>query len=128
MISYKFSYYYDLCDIHFFIKSARSSSSHFNINYKCQQDPLQVIKLNTSTVQPTSTRTTTLTDYPESITYVLPTINHWTSLRLPWPVKALLGPLHKNFNNDNICIYHLVCPCYNCSKLPRSSKFTSLTN
>ena len=126
-------YIYELTDILFFVKSIQTPSNSFNIT-----DPelLSFSTLNTRSMSrklchKTSNNNTTLNSY----FFRLPRL--WNSLpiidvSLSYNIikKKLISFLWShflsNFDPNNSCTTHFVCPCCNCAKLPHTSNFTKL--
>ena len=109
-------YIYELTDILFFVKSIQTPSNSFNIT-----DPelLSFSTLNTRSMSrklchKTSNNNTTLNSY----FFRLPRL--WNSLPII-DVHFL-----SNFDPNNSCTSHFVCPCCNCAKLPHTPNFTKL--
>ena len=42
--------------------------------------------------------------------------------------KYLWEHFIRNFNNDDLCTYHFVCPCCNCTRRPQPANFTLLSD
>ena len=117
-------YYYDLSDILFFIKSVKFPSSHFNItNYIqfCNQSTRSSASNKIKHIYSSSNK------YKNHYFNRLPRIyNALPAINLNLPMSTIKAALKKyfwdrftrNFNSDNMCTCHFVCPCCNCSKTP----------
>ena len=103
--------FYELCDIIFYIKSVKSPNTNFNIN--------DFIFVKNSITRSSSHK---LTSH----------VNHFYFNRLPrlWnslPIIPLSLSVHiikqklkkiffnANFDSNNACSYHFLCPCFKCS-------------
>ena len=125
-------YYYDLSDILFFIKSIKFPSSHFNINkfvHFCEQSTRSSTSNKIKHVYSSTNK------HKNNYFNRLPRIyNALPAIDLDLPMNTIKFALKKyfwdhfvgNFNNNHMCTYHFVCPCYNCSKLPQQTNFTPL--
>ena len=118
-------YIFELNDLNFFIKSYKSASSHFNIN--------DYINFRTSI-----TRSSTSHKMIHQCSFST-LLYHFYFCRLPqlWnslPPIDLTLPTTKivvflktflwshfvnNFDSDNVCTFHYLCPCCHCSSCPR---------
>ena len=131
-------YTYELNDLMFFIKSLKSLSAHFDIS--------QHIQFANHSTRAASTHklyylTTTSSSYHKS--YFNRTIRLWNSMPIIdltlslSTIKILLTNylwtnyiynFSANFISDYTCTFHMLCPCYCCSKLPIISNYQLLTN
>ena len=121
---------YEIADILFFIKSLKEPSHHFNIE--------DYIQFNIS-----NTRFSSYLKLCHSISQNnlqghcffnrLPRL--WNSLPLldiSLSIPSIRTKLREHFWNhfiahcdsNNVCTYHYLCPCVNCTKLPVKSLFT----
>ena len=122
-------YYYHLLDILFFIKSVKFPSRHFNINnyvHFCNQSTRSSTSYKIKhTYSSTNRQKNHYFNRLPRIYNALPAIkskstnDHYQSC----PEKYFWDHFIRNFNNDNMCTYHFVCPCCNCSKIPQPSNF-----
>ena len=118
-------YMFELNDLNFFIKSYKSASSHFNIN--------DYINFRTSITRSSTSHKMIHQCSSSTLSH------HFYFCRLPrlWnslPPIDLTLPTTKivvfvktflwshfvnNFDSDNVCIFHYLCPCCHCSNCPR---------
>ena len=123
--------FYELCDIIFYIKSVKSPNTNFNIN--------DFIFVKNSITRSSSHK---LIHSISSTSHV----NHFYFNRLPrlWnslPIIPLSLSVHiikqklkkfffdhflANFDSNNTCSYHFLCPCFKCSATPPSPCFYNL--
>lgn len=126
-------YNYELNDILFLVKSLKSTSEHFDVRQYIQftsnstrsgsSSKLVHHKPATSTHQNFYfTRIVRLRNY-------LPTIDLSLTIRLikNQLIKYFWKKFNDDFNPDNICSYHVLCPCYRCSSQPIITNFHPLT-
>ena len=120
---------YEILDIMFLIKSLKNPSSHFNI--------LDFIIFNIS-----NTRSSSYLKLCHSVSksniqghfyfHRIPRL--WNSLPLidtSLSIRSIRAQLRyqfwnhfiANFDSNNLCSYHYLCPCLNCSKLPIKMQF-----
>ena len=120
---------YEIADIMFFIKSLKSPSSHFNI--------ADFISFNVS-----NTRSSSYLKLHHSVCktniqghfyfHRIPRL--WNSLSLldtSLSIPSIRARLRQhfwnhfvtNFDPNNLCSYHYLCPCLNCSKFPIKTQF-----
>ena len=118
-------YIFELNDLNFFIKSYKSASSHFNIN--------DYINFRTSITRSSTSHKMIHQCSSSTLSH------HFYFCRLPrlWnslPPIDLTLPTTKivvclktflwshfvnNFDSDNVCTFHYLCPCCHCSSCPR---------
>ena len=121
-------YYYDLSDILFFIKSVKFPSSHFDIKDYVNFCNHSTRSTTSNTYSSTNKQKNHYFNRSPKIYNALPILDCNS------PFNTIKAALKKyfwknvitNFNNDDLCTYHFVCPCYDCSKLPQPTNFTSL--
>ena len=127
-------YTYEFIDLMFFIKSLKSPSAHFDIS--------QHIQFASHCTRAASTHklsylSTTTSSYHKS--YFNRIIRLWNSVPIIdltlslSTIKTLLTNylwtnFSANFISDYTCTFHLLCPCYRCSKLPIIFNYQLLTN
>ena len=126
-------YIYELTDILFFIKSIQIPSNSFEtispdlLSFSASNTRLSGIKLS----HKSSNNNTTLNSY----FFRLPRL--WNSLPVidcsfPFNIikKKLMSFLWNhfvtNFDSNNNCTFHFLCPCCKCIKLPKHFNFTKL--
>ena len=122
----------EIADIMFLIKSLKSPSGHFNI--------ADFISFNNS-----NTRSSSYLKLHHSVSksnihshfYFHRIPRQWNSLPLidtSLSIPTIRARLRQhfwthfiaNFDCHNLCSYHYLCPCLNCSKLPVKMQFTHL--
>ena len=127
-------YTYELNDLMFFIKSLKSPSAHLDISQHIQ---FASHSTRAASTHKSSYLSTTTSSYHKS--YFNRIICLWNSmpvidLTLPLStIKILLTSylwtnFSANFISDYTCTFHMLCPCYSCSKLPIISNYQLLTN
>ena len=118
-------YTFELNDLTFFIKSYKSPSQHFNINDYMK---FRISNTRSSTYHKLIHQRSSSNLSRHFYFCRLPRL--WNSLPpidLTLPVSTITSFLKqflwshftKNFNDDNICTFHYLCPCYRCSGYPR---------
>ena len=127
-------YTYELNDLMFFIKSLKSPSAHFDISQHIQFASHSTRAASTHKL---SYLSTTTSSYHKS--YFNRIIRLWNSMPIIdltlslSTIKILLTSylwtnFSANFISDYTCTFHMLCPCYRCSKLPIISNYQLLTN
>ena len=120
---------YEIADIMFLIKSLKSPSSHFNI--------ADFISFNISNTQSSSylkLRHSVSKTNIQGHFYFHRIPRLWNSLPLldtSLSIPSIRARLRKhfwnhfvtNFDPNNLCSYHYLCPCLNCSKLPIKTQY-----
>ena len=79
-------------------------------------------------------RTLSTTHYHFYFNQIVRLWNHMPVIDLSLPSHVIKRKLTKylwnhftlNFNSDQFCTYHYLCPCYRCSRQPISSNFSPL--
>ena len=127
-------YIYELNDILFLLKSLKSPSDNFDIRQFVQftsnstrsGSSYKLVHLKPATSVHQNfyfTRIVRLWNYLPSIDLSLSihlTKNHLT--------KYFWKKFNDDFNSDNICSFHVLCPCYRCSSQPIITNFHPLSS
>ena len=120
---------FELCDILFLINSLKKPTRHFDVfkyihisNHSTRSS--HHFKLNHSISKNNTSGNFYFNRIPR-LWNSIPPLD--ISLSTPF-LKAIIRDFFwdhflSNFSPDNVCSYHLVCPCRNCSKLPIRVKF-----
>ena len=127
-------YYYELSDILFFIKCLQFPDPSFPIlNYVSFSSHSTRSGSCTKLAQQLHTKTQSQHFFFKRIVLfwnTLPTID--LSLSFPTIKRRLYSFFHShflaNFDPNIPCSYHIVCPCYNCSKLPVKTNYQPLVH
>ena len=120
---------YEIADIMFLIKSLKNPSSHFNI--------LDFITFNISNTRSSSylkLRHSVCKSNIQGHFYFHRIPRLWNSLPqvdTSLSIRSIRAQLRHHFwnhfiansNSNNLCSYHYLCPCLNCSKLPIKMQF-----
>ena len=118
-------YIFELKDLNFFIKSYKSASSHFNINdyinfrtsiTRSSTSHKMIHQCSSSTLshQLHFCRLPRLWNSLSPIDLTLPTTKIVVFLK-----TFLWSHFVNNFDSDNVCTFHYLCPCCHCSSCPR---------
>ena len=121
---------YEIADILFFIKSLKEPSHHFNI-----EDYIQFNVSNTRSSSYLKLRHSISQNNLQGHFFFNRLPRLWNSLPLldiSLSIPAIRTKLREHFWNhfivhfdsNNVCTYHYLCPCVNCTKLPVKSLFT----
>ena len=121
---------FEISDIIFFVKSVKQPSIHFRISdfitfSSSRTRSSTYLKLRHSTAKNNALH--------HCYFYRLPRL--WNSLPCidtDLPISTIRVKLNTffwshfvmNFSHDNLCTFHFLCPCNNCSKLPVSLQFS----
>ena len=123
---------YEIADIMFLIKSLKNPSSHFNI--------LDFITFNISNTRSSSylklrhsvCKSNNITFQGHFYFHRIPRLrNLLPQIDTSLSIRSIGAQLRHhfwnhfiaNFNSNNLCSYHYLCPCLNCSKLPIKMQF-----
>ena len=128
-------YTYELNDLLFFIKSLKFPTSYFDIskyirfsNYSTRATSAH--KLNYSISPTSSTNPYSFFNRIIRLWNTAPVIN--LSLSIDTIKRHLTNffwaKFTVNFKSDSPCTFHLVCPCYRCSKIPVDMCYRHLLN
>ena len=121
---------YEIADILFFIKSLKKPSHHFNI-----EDYIQFNISNTRSSSYLKLRHSISQNNLQGHFFFNRLPRLWNSLPLldiSLSIPSIRTKLREHFWNhfiahfdsNNVCTYHYLCPCVNCTKLPVKSLFT----
>ena len=124
-------YIYELTDILFFIKSIKTSNNSFDITEFISFSSSNTRSLGTKLCHRVSINNITLNSY----FFRLPRL--WNSfpiidISLPYDIikrkliSFLWSHFSSNFDSNNNCTLHFLCPCCRCAKLPHTSNYTKL--
>ena len=121
---------YEIADILFFIKSLKEPSHHFNI-----EDYIQFNVSNSRSSSYLKLRHSISQNNLQGHFFFNRLPRLWNSLPL-LDISLSIPSIHTklrehfwnhfiaHFNSNNVCTYHYLCPCINCTKLPVKSLFT----
>ena len=125
-------YIYELNDLMFLIKSLNTPTDYFDIRH--------YISFNTNSTRSGShlklchPRTVSATHHHFYFNRIVRLWNHLPVINLSSPPYVIKQKLTKhlwdhfmvNFNPNQSCSFHLLCPCHRCSRQPVSTNFLPL--
>ena len=127
-------YTYELNDLIFFVKSLKAPMDHFDIRRHIQfaRNPTRSVT-SSKLVHIKALQSSHHHFYFNRIVRLwnhLPEID--TSLSIHTIKNQIIAYLWNqfttSFNSDSLCSYHVICPCYRCSRQPVSVNFYRLTD
>ena len=127
-------YTYELNDLMFFIKTLKFPSTHFDIS-----EYLQFVDHNTRAASTHKLSHHRIKSSPHHTSYFNRIIRLWNSIPVidltlsldtikTQIINYLWTKFDTNFISDSPCTFHLLCPCYRCSKHPIIPNFQPLSN
>ena len=127
-------YTYELNDLMFFIKTLKFPSTHFDIS-----EYLQFVDHNTRSASTHKLSHHRIKSSSYHTSYFNRIIRLWNSIPVidltlsldtikTQIINYLWTKFDTNFISDSPCTFHLLCPCYRCSKHPIIPNFQPLSN
>ena len=128
------SYTYKLNNLIFFIKSLKVPTDHFDI-----RNQIQFVE------NPTKSGTSSKLAHAKALqslhchfyfNRIVRLWKHLPEIDASFFIDTIKNQLAvylwnhftTSFNSDSICAYHILCPCYGCSRQPVSVNFSRITN
>jgi len=124
----KFGHIYDLTDVMLFIKSLKFPNSKFNIlNFTSGSNRSAGYKLK-HMLGPTNSMINFYFFRLPKLWNSLPIIDLSKSIALiNFKLKNYFREhFINNFDSDNFCTYHTLCPCFRCTKIPAPTNYSFL--
>ena len=122
-------YYFEIADIMFMVNSLKNPTDRFNIlNY------VEIQNSNTRSSDKVTLKHVRSCTHQQQHFYFnrIPRLwNKMPSIDLKLTAETIKTKVYKvlwsnfmdNFNSDNVCTFHFLCPCGRCSKLPCTQSY-----